>query len=125
MRVLARLRLPPHTDRHAWLDVDTVPGCPGARAPSKTPVDCHLDGETLSSQTIAARIALWAWSNSVLVTGICGSASTAYQPAFFSWNQCRTRWPLAAPTVVVTWSTKWRNLWPSANTRKPLRWRAL
>src|SRR6266446_4014530 len=42
----------------------------------------------------------------------------------FSWNQRRTRLPLAAPAVVVTWLTKWRNRWPSANTRKLLRCRA-
>ena len=31
----------------------------------------------------------------VLVVGICGSASTVYQPAFLSCNQCRSvrRWP--------------------------------
>ena len=45
MRVLTRLRLPPHTALYAWPDVDTGPGCPSARAPSKTPVDCHRDGE--------------------------------------------------------------------------------
>ena len=28
------------------------------------------------------------------------------------------------PAVVATWSAKWRSRWPSANTRKPLRWRA-
>jgi hypothetical protein len=36
-------------------------------------------------------MALWAWSKKVLVTGICGSASTAYQPAFLPRNQRRTR----------------------------------
>ena len=29
--------------------------------------------------------------HTVLVTGICGSSRTAYQPVFFSWNQRRTR----------------------------------
>ena len=38
---------------------------------------------------------LWAWSSKVLVTGICGSASTAYKPTFLSWNQRRTRSALA------------------------------
>jgi hypothetical protein len=61
-------------------------------------------------------IVLWAESHSVLVTGIGGSASTAYRPVFF-WNQCRTRVLLAAPTVAVTWSTKWRNRWPSAHAQ--------
>src|SRR5215510_14733224 len=69
-------------------------------------------------------MALWAWSSSVLVTGICGSARTAYQPAFFSCIQRRTRSPFAAPAVVAMCSAKRRNRWPSANTRKPLRWRA-
>src|SRR5215831_11254828 len=55
----------------------------------------------------------------VLVTGIRGSARTAYHPAFLSCTQRRTRSPLAGPTVAVTWSTTWRNRWPSANTRKP------
>jgi hypothetical protein len=31
---------------------------------------------------------------------------------------------LAVPAVVATWSAKWRNRWPSANTRKPFRCRA-
>jgi len=47
-------------------------------------------------------MALWAWSKKVLVTGICGSASTAYQPAFLSWTQRRTRSPVAIPAVAVT-----------------------
>src|SRR2546425_9441757 len=42
----------------------------------------------------------------------------------FSWNQRRTRSPLAAPALCVTRSAKWRSRCPSANTRKPLRWRA-
>jgi hypothetical protein len=66
-------------------------------------------------------MALCACSSHVLVTGLWGAASTAYQPAFFSWNQRRTRCPLAAPAVAVTWSTQWRNRWPRANTRKPWR----
>src|SRR4029450_3403160 len=56
--------------------------------------------------------------------GIWGAARTAYQPAFFSCIQRRTRSPLADPAVAATWSAKWRNRWPSANTRKLLRWRA-
>src|SRR5215831_12787680 len=39
----------------------------------------------------------------------------------FSWNQRRTRSPLAGPAVAVTWSTKRRSRCPSANTRKLLR----
>jgi hypothetical protein len=31
--------------------------------------------------------------------GIRGSSSTVYQPAFFSWNHCRTRSPLATPAL--------------------------
>src|SRR5882762_7513063 len=39
-------------------------------------------------------MALCAWSTTVLIAGICGSSSTAYQPAFLSSNQWRTRSPL-------------------------------
>src|SRR5262249_8298858 len=63
--------------------------------------------------------------NKMDVTGIWGSSSTAYQPVFFSWNQRRTRSPLATPALWATWSAKWRSRCPSANTRKLLRWRAL
>src|SRR3989442_12178965 len=34
-------------------------------------------------------MALWAWSNSVLVAGIWGSASTAYQPALLGRHRAR------------------------------------
>ena len=47
-------------------------------------------------------MALWAWSKRGLLTGLGGAASTAYQPAFFSRNQRRTRAPFAVPAVVVT-----------------------
>jgi hypothetical protein len=54
-----------------------------------------------------------------------GAARIASHPACLSWHQCRTRSPLAVPAGVAPWSAKWRNLWPSATTRKPFRWRAL
>jgi hypothetical protein len=69
-------------------------------------------------------IALCAYSNRGLVTGLCASSSTAYQPACFSHIQCRTRSPFATPAVVATWSTKRPIRWPNANKRQPLRWRA-
>ena len=40
-----------------------------------------------------------------------------------SWNQRRTRAPLAVPAVVVMWATKWRSRWPNATIRKLLRCR--
>src|SRR5215470_394158 len=88
------------------------------------PVDCHRDDENPFMANSLRSMALWAWSNRVLVAGICGSASTAYQPAFLSCTQRHTRLPLAAPAVWVTCSTKWRKRWPNANTRMLLRCRA-
>jgi hypothetical protein len=42
-------------------------------------------------------MALWAWSNRVLVTGIYGASRTAYQPAFFSWTQLPDTLPVRYP----------------------------
>src|SRR5215468_10720727 len=68
-------------------------------------------------------MALCAWSNTVLIAGICGSSSTAYQPAFLSSNQWRTRSPWSSPTALSMRLAKWRSSWPRANTRRLLRWR--
>ena len=53
--------------------------------------------------------------------GHLGALSIAYQPVCLSQLHCRTGSPLVAPVVMATRSAKRRNLWPSTNTRKPLR----
>src|SRR5262244_2193586 len=53
-------------------------------------------------------MALCAWSNTVLIAGILGSSSTAYQPAFLVSNQWRTRSPCASPTSASMRLAKWR-----------------
>jgi hypothetical protein len=68
-------------------------------------------------------MALCACSSTVLIAGICGSASPVYQPAFVSWNHGRTRSPCAAPTVVAMRAAKWRRRWPNATTRRLVRCR--
>ena len=55
------------------------------------------------------------------------SARSRYRPdprACWSPVSVGLRAPHTSPAVWATWSAKWRNRWPNANTRKPLRWRA-
>jgi hypothetical protein len=42
-------RLPHHSSRYAWPDVDTAPGCTGARVPSETPVDESIEHTDLGA----------------------------------------------------------------------------
>lgn len=58
-------------------------------------------------------MACWARSSRVLVTGVGGSSSPTYEPAWLSWNLCCTQTPLGAPVVAPRWSAAGHAVVPS------------